>query len=72
MIARLIPLRLRWIVCRMGVHFLGPGVNVLPTALHRLRGDSLCEQGCLECGKWVWVVDRSSEWHGPCCDRTDP
>jgi hypothetical protein len=64
-----VPLFLRWIVCRLGVHFLGPGVNVLPTEFYRRRGYPLCEHGCLRCGKWVSVVDRG-HWFGPVFDRT--
>jgi hypothetical protein len=64
-----LPTFLRCIVCRLGVHFLGAGTNVLPTAIHRFCGASLCECACLHCGKWIWVVD-DNRWVGPVCDRT--
>ena len=60
---------MRWIVCWLGIHFLGPGANVLPTAWHRFRGKPLAEYCCLRCGEWVWGVD--IEWHGTTFDRTD-
>ena len=65
-----VPLRLRWIVCKLGIHYLGFGTNAIPTAIYRRLGAPLCECACLRCGKWIWVVNDGCNV-GPVSEHTE-